>query len=38
MMQALLASPWTTWGIAGAATAGVIIPTFIPRRRRPVGG
>ncbi len=27
-MQALLASPWTTWGIAGAATAGVIIRPF----------
>ncbi len=27
-MGALLASPWTTWGIAGAATAGVIIRPF----------
>ena len=27
-MQALLASPWTTWGIAGAATAGVIFRPF----------
>ncbi len=28
VMGALLASPWTTWGIAGAATAGVIIRPF----------
>ena len=28
MTGALLASPWTTWGIAGAATAGVIIRPF----------
>jgi arsenical pump membrane protein len=28
MMQALLASPWTTWGIAGVATAGVITRPF----------
>ncbi len=27
-MGALLASPWTTWGIAVAATAGVIIRPF----------
>ncbi len=27
-MSALLASPWTTWSIAGAATAGVIIRPF----------
>ncbi|MBV9654403.1 MAG: arsenic transporter [Acetobacteraceae bacterium] len=27
-MGALLASPWTTWGIAGLATAGVIIRPF----------
>ncbi len=27
-MGALLASPWTTWGIAGAATAGVIVRPF----------
>ncbi len=27
-MGALLASPWLTWGIAGAATAGVIIRPF----------
>jgi arsenical pump membrane protein len=27
-MSALLASPWTTWGIAAAATAGVIIRPF----------
>ncbi len=28
MISDLLASPWTTWGIAGAATAGVIIRPF----------
>ena len=28
MIGALLASPWTSWGIAGAATAGVIIRPF----------
>jgi arsenical pump membrane protein len=28
MFGALLASPWTSWGIAGAATAGVIIRPF----------
>ena len=28
MIETLLASPWTTWGIAGAATAGVIIRPF----------
>ncbi len=28
VMSAILASPWTTWGIAGAATAGVIIRPF----------
>jgi len=28
MMGALAASPWTTWGIAAAATAGVIIRPF----------
>jgi len=28
MMEALLISPWTTWGIAAAATAGVIIRPF----------
>ena len=27
-MGTLLASPWTSWGIAGAATAGVIIRPF----------
>jgi arsenical pump membrane protein len=27
-MQALLASPWTTWGIAATATAGVIVRPF----------
>jgi arsenical pump membrane protein len=28
MMQALTASPWTVWGIAAAATAGVIFRPF----------
>ena len=28
VIGALLASPWTVWGIAGAATAGVIIRPF----------
>ena len=28
MMGALAASPWTTWGIAAAATAGVIVRPF----------
>ena len=28
VMNALLATPWTTWGIAGLATAGVIIRPF----------
>ncbi len=28
MTEALLISPWTTWGIAAAATAGVIIRPF----------
>ena len=28
VMGALLASPWTTWGIAGAATAAVILRPF----------
>lgn len=28
VIGAVLASPWTTWGIAGAATAGVIIRPF----------
>ena len=28
MMEAVLASPWTTWGIAAAATAGVIFRPF----------
>jgi len=28
MMSALAASPWTTWGIAAAATAGVIFRPF----------
>jgi arsenical pump membrane protein len=38
-MGGLLASPWTTWGIAGAATAGVIIrPFFWPEFIWAVGG
>ena len=28
MISALLASPWSTWGIAGLATAGVITRPF----------
>ena len=28
MIAALLGSPWTTWGIAGLATAGVIVRPF----------
>ena len=28
VMGAVLASPWTTWGIAGLATAGVIVRPF----------
>ena len=28
MIGAVLASPWTTWGIAGLATAGVIVRPF----------
>ena len=28
VMHAVLASPWTAWGIAGAATAGVIVRPF----------
>ena len=39
VMGALLASPWATWGIAGAATAGVIIRPFAwPEFTWAVGG
>ena len=38
-MGALLASPWASWGIAGAATAGVIIRPFsLPEFVWAVGG